>query len=87
MTEKFDLSDHHEQIFGTGLTEEQMFPAYTHCECVEYRCTSLNDGRIRVRLQNLQVEKAGKIEDCPLPVTRRWASQVPVIRSLFGGEE
>ena len=86
MTE-FNLSDHHEQIFGTGLTEEQMFPDHTHCECVEYRCTGLLDGSIKVRNDTLEVNKAGKIEDCPLTATRRWTASVPIIRSLFGGEE
>lgn len=85
MTEKFDLSDHHEQIFGTGLTEEQM-PSHTHCECREYECTSLNDGSIRVRLETLEVSKQGKLEDCPLPATRRWSTSIPITRSLFTGQ-
>jgi len=84
---EFDLSDHYEQITGVPLTEEQMFPDYTHCECVEYRCTSLNDGRIRIRNETLEVSKQGKIEDCPLPPTRRWTASIPITRSLFGGEE
>lgn len=86
MTE-FDLSDHHEQIFGVALTDEQMFPDYTHCECPEYRCTGLLVNRIRVRRQDLQVERRGLIEDCPLSPTRRWVSRTPILNNLSGGGE
>ncbi len=78
MKERFDLSNYH---------EEEQLPVHTHCECVQYRCTGLLSGSVKIRQFDLQVEKGGEIGDCTLPPTRRWTASTTVGRGMFGGKE